>query len=138
MKKFVIFWSDWIVCVYVSESHLLVSFSTKFTLLAELIEAGPMRAQICSTGWFDQDKIKITMKMSSLMKFQIIDHELGVCEYSFWALIISRESMLEGGGEGRLELQLPATRFLYELLFYVINKCRLFNYCKGIVRIPYI
>jgi hypothetical protein len=32
-------------------------------------------------GWFDQDKIQITMKMLSLMKFRIIDHELCVCEY---------------------------------------------------------
>jgi hypothetical protein len=52
-----------------------------FTLLAELIETGPMRALICSMGLFDQDKIQITMKMSSLMKFRIIDHELPVCEY---------------------------------------------------------
>jgi hypothetical protein len=52
-----------------------------FTLLAELIEAGPMRALICSTGLFDQDKIQIMMKRSSLMKFRIIHHELCVCEY---------------------------------------------------------
>jgi hypothetical protein len=52
-----------------------------FILLAELIETGPMRALICSPGLIDQDKIKITMKMSYLMKFRIIDHELCVCEY---------------------------------------------------------
>jgi hypothetical protein len=40
-----------------------------------------MRAQICSTGWFDQNKIQTTMKMLSLMKFRIIDHEFCVCEY---------------------------------------------------------
>jgi hypothetical protein len=55
-----------------------------FTLLAKLIETGPMRALICSTGLFDQDKIQITMKMSSLMKFRIIDHKLCVCEYGLW------------------------------------------------------
>jgi hypothetical protein len=52
-----------------------------FTILAELIETGLMRALICETGLFDQDKIQITMKMSPLMKFRIIDHELCVCEY---------------------------------------------------------
>jgi hypothetical protein len=39
-----------------------------------------MRALICSTELFDQDKIQITMKISSLIKFRIIDHELCVCE----------------------------------------------------------
>jgi hypothetical protein len=55
-----------------------------FTLLAELIETEPMRALICETGLFDKDKIQITMKMSLLMKFRIIDHELCVCEYGLW------------------------------------------------------
>jgi hypothetical protein len=32
-----------------------------------------------------------------------------------------------------MELQLPASSFPYELLFYAINKCRLFIYCKGMV-----
>jgi hypothetical protein len=56
-----------------------------FTILAELIETGPMRALICETGLFYQDKIQIMMKMSSLMKFRIIDHELCVCEYGLRA-----------------------------------------------------
>jgi hypothetical protein len=64
-----------------------------FTLLTELIETGPMRALICSTGLFDQDKIPITMKMSSLMKFRIIDHELRVCEYSLRADILHIQYM---------------------------------------------
>ncbi len=81
MKFFLIFRSDEF---FISESHLLVTFSTiyiYFTLLAELVGTGPMRARICSMGWFDQDNIQITMQMSSLMKFRIIDHELYVCEY---------------------------------------------------------
>jgi hypothetical protein len=52
-----------------------------FILLAELIKTGPMRTLICSPGLFYQDKIKITMKMTSLMEFRIIDHELCICEY---------------------------------------------------------
>jgi hypothetical protein len=46
-----------------------------------------MRTLICSPGLFDQDRIKIMMKMSSLMKFRIIDHELCVCEYGLSARI---------------------------------------------------
>jgi hypothetical protein len=45
---------------------------------------------------------------------------------------------LPGGGAGRLELQLPASCFPYEHVFYVINKRRLFIYCKGIAGIQYI
>jgi hypothetical protein len=52
-----------------------------FTLLTELVETGPIRALICLTGLFDQDNIQIMMKMLSLMKFRIIDHDLCVCEY---------------------------------------------------------
>ncbi len=37
--------------------------------------AGPIRKQTCS---FDQDEVKITMKM---MKFRIQDHDLGVFDY---------------------------------------------------------
>jgi hypothetical protein len=40
-----------------------------------------MRLQICLSWLFDPDEVKITMKMSSLLKLRIIDHELCVCEY---------------------------------------------------------
>ncbi len=40
--------------------------------------AGPIREQTCS---FDQDEVKITMKM---MKFRIQDHDLGVFDYGLY------------------------------------------------------
>ncbi len=46
------------------------------------------------------------------------------------ALIIKRESTAGWRGGGRLELQLPASSFLNEILFSAINKCRLFIYDK--------
>jgi hypothetical protein len=51
-----------------------------------------MRALICSTLLVDQDKIQITMKMSSLMKFRIIDYELCVCEYGLRAQSVGEDS----------------------------------------------
>jgi hypothetical protein len=50
------------------------------------------------------------------------------------ALIIIERVRQEGEGGG-LELQLPASSFLNELLVYSINKCRLFIYYKWMVRI---
>jgi hypothetical protein len=43
-----------------------------------------MRLQFFSSWLFDPDELKITMKMSSLLKSRIIDHELCVCEYGLW------------------------------------------------------
>ena len=82
-----------------------------FTLLAELIETGPMRALICETGLFDQDKIQITMKISSLMTFQIIDHELCVCEYGLWIFFDSEVEVEAAKGVQYRRLMLRA-RFL--------------------------
>ncbi len=55
------------------------------SLLAEVVETGPMGVHICSLWSLDQDQVKIMTKMSSLMKSQIIDYELLVCEYGLRA-----------------------------------------------------
>ncbi len=51
--------------------------------MAEFVNAGPTKVQICSSWLPDRDEMKITMKMSSFLKTRIIDHELCVCEYGF-------------------------------------------------------
>jgi hypothetical protein len=60
------------------DSHLLVSFPNKnlLTLLAEFVGTGPMRVQLCSSLLFYQDEVKTTIKIASLMKSRITDHEL--------------------------------------------------------------
>ncbi len=64
------------------DSHLLVSFPNKnlLTLLAEFVGTGPMRVKICSSCSFDQDEVKITIKIAPLMKSRITDHELCASE----------------------------------------------------------
>ncbi len=42
----------------------------------EIRFTGQLREQICSLRIFGQDKIEIALKMSSLLKFRLRDHEL--------------------------------------------------------------
>jgi hypothetical protein len=61
-----------------------------------------------------------TVQYTSTVRLFSFDHR---------ALIIIERVRQEGEGGG-LELQLPASSFLNELLFYSINKCKLFIYYK--------
>jgi hypothetical protein len=62
--------------------------------LAEALVIGPMREEIFSSRTFNQDEVRITMKMLSLMKSRIIEHELFISEYRL------RQRGKEEGGVG--------------------------------------
>ncbi len=65
-------------------------FSSKYLLHIIgwiFLATGPMRVKICSSWLFHQDEKTITMKMSSLLKFRIVDPELRICEYGIWQFV---------------------------------------------------
>jgi hypothetical protein len=70
-----------IVCI--GEPSVDFFLEQKFVdpLLAQLVYNEPMRAQVRSSLSFNREEVKIIIKRSSLLKSQITDNTLLVCEY---------------------------------------------------------